>query len=183
MLKVRRAYFQWLYSKVRQPNKSYRLLGMYLDKIIFEVLVPNDENRTGDGIRQREIFIEEEQLSYSMPDVDRFYNSPVSLFEVIVAICLSMDFQLDDLEALPRTWKWFEELLSNLGIRWLVDEEFRYRLGAKAEVDEAAHILMSRKYDFNGNGSFFPLRERPKEHMATVEIWYQMMWYLEENYP
>jgi len=158
------------------------LLCAYLDTIPFFWNVPNDGNREQDSIRQREIYVNEEYCPYHSDDVDRFYAEEVSVFEVLVALCERIEFNLDDMEHEPRQHRWFEELLRNLGISWAVDDEFKYRLGSKGEVDRAIDIFMNRRYDWNGNGSLFPLRNRPKKSMPKTEIWYQMMAYLDENY-
>lgn len=179
---LRRAYFEWLYNRVKNERKDYLLLCIYLDKIPFRWTVHNDGNREQDAIRQRDIYINEEFCPYHSDDIDRFYKAYVSVFEVLVALCDRIDFNLDDMVNPPRHAQWFEELLRNLGISWAVDDEFKYRLGAKAEVDKAIDIFMDRRYDYNGNGSLFPLHRRPSKSMKTTEIWYQMMAYIDENY-
>lgn len=183
--RIRDLYFDWMYGRVETRNKSYRSLCLYLDRAWpFYWNVPNDDNREGDAIRERQIFRDEVMPNaWSVKEMDEFMESPVSVFEVLVAIALRMDFQIDDPESLPQVGRWFEELLFNLGIRWAVDEEFEYRLGSESEVDDAVRTMLDRSYDYNGNGSLFPMIERPHVHMAAVEIWYQMMWYIMERYP
>lgn len=175
-------YFKWLYGKIKGASRSYTLLCAYLDTIEFVWTVPNDGNREQDAMRQRELFLNDDGFGYHSDDIDRFYDEFISVFEVLVALCERIEFNLDDMEHEPRQSEWFEELLHNLNISWAVDDEFKYRLGVIGDVDQAIDIWMHRQYDFNGNGSLFPLRNRPKKHMAKTEMWYQMMQYLDENY-
>lgn len=177
MDKIKKAYFRWLYERVKGDSRSYLLLCAYLDTVPFFWNVPNDGNREQDAIRQREIFISEDGFDFHSDELDIFYDSQVSVFEVLVALCSRLDYNVEKGES-----GWFYELLQNLGISWAVDDEFKYRLGARGEVDSAISTMMRRRYDFNGHGSLFPLRHRPKKSMTKVELWYQMMAYLEENY-
>jgi hypothetical protein len=76
-------------------------------------------------------------------------------------------------------------MLTNLGLNVYTDD---YELGddfgpvAEAKIDEILEILMDRTYDIYGHGSLFPMKRRPKQDMSEVEIWYQLMLYLDENY-
>ena len=73
----------------------------------------------------------------------------------------------------------FWELISNLGL-----EKYSKR-GWKGtnvyfEIDEILNIWLERRYDEDGKGNIFPLKD-PIKDQKTVEIWYQMQSYLLEK--
>ena len=48
------------------------------------------------------------------------------------------------------------------------------------EMDEILNIWLERRYDEDGKGNIFPLKD-PIKDQKTVEIWYQMQSYLLEK--
>ena len=179
--KIRNAYFMWLFSSVNS-EKYYMKLSRLLDNRPFRWIIHNDGNREQDAIREREIFVDTVDHGYGRREVDELMESTITVFEVTVALCKRMDFELDDLVSGPRVHVWFAELLNNLELGYLVDANFRADTLLIEEIDEILDRLLDRTYDYNGNGSFFPLKKRPEQHMANIEMWYQMMLYLDENY-
>lgn len=181
---LRRAYFRWLYNKVTNPKKSYRKLAGYLDTQPFYWSVPNDGNREMDCIREREIFLAEESFfvdNYSEQQ-EYFMKEPVTVFEVMAVLASRLYFQMDGLGEPKEMYDWFEELLKNIELDYLIDSRFYNNQLIYEEIDEILDTLLDRSYDKSGNGSFFPLKRKTKLSMPTTEIWYQMMAYLDERY-
>lgn len=182
MMRIRDQYFEWLFEHVKNGRNSYLKLSKLLDGIAFHWFLPNDGNREQDAIREREIFIDTIEHNFRFDEVELFYLEPVSVFEVMVALAKRIDYNLDVLGEPPRYSKWYEELLYNLNIDAFNDKAWSDIRHIEHHVQTVIDKLLYRKYDRYGNGSFFPLRNRPRKDMARTEIWYQMMAYLDEKY-
>ena len=183
-MKIRKLYFRWLFDHVKNDSSSYLKLSEYLDCFPFRWTIPNDGNREQDAMMEREIFVHSESMdkSFSFGKIEEFYLEPVSIFEVMVALCKRMDYNLDELGQPSQFPRWYEELLSNLKLKTFTNDKFESRQPNLKRVDSIIDKLLSREYDRYGNGSFFPLRTSGRTNMRTTEIWYQMMAYFNENY-
>lgn len=178
-------YFDWLYDLVKSDrrNISHRNLCRLLYEKPFRWFVPNDDNRCGDGLELRDLYIQEFELDADHLEVIALLGRGCSVFEVFVAIARRMNdlmFSLED--HADHTPKWFHELLDNLRIEEFIDGERGLDPMDEVRIDEILEIFMDRTYDFFGNGSLFPMKKRPLHDHRDVEIWYQMMAYLAENY-
>ena len=74
-----------------------------------------------------------------------------------------------------RTPLWFWGMIGNLGLREMTDDIFD-----ESVVDEITERFLTRDYSYNGRGGLFYV-SKPRMDMRDVEIWYQMMWYLDEE--
>ena len=72
-----------------------------------------------------------------------------------------------------RMGQWFWNMIVNLGLGSMSDSRFD-----AAYTDDVISRFMNRKYKRNGEGGLFTV-ERCKYDMRTVEIWWQMNWYLD----
>ena len=175
-------YFDWLYSKIRANNKrlNHRHLLDILFKKDFRWTVNFDENRCDDGLELREIYIQEFNIDEDHLEVQYFLKRKCSVLEVLVGLAIRMN-DLEHILEDPKnhTNRWFHELLKNLKL-----DEFTDELGPieEAEVDDILERWLGRTYDFFGRGGAFPLKKRPLKDQTRVELWYQMMSYLAENY-
>lgn len=187
-LTLREEYFKHLYDIVRPMPRTYHKLCHELHSKKFRWSVRNDENRCEDGLHLRELYIEEQQLDEDHLEVRGFLKGDCTLFEVMVALAQRMNYQLSDLiEPGDRTNKYFFEMLRNLKLdkfndAYLGPGSGRINPIAEAEIDDILESLLSRTYGYDGDGSLFPLKFRGPKDMTTVEIWYQMMYYINENY-
>ena len=73
-----------------------------------------------------------------------------------------------------RTGLWFWGMIENLGLLSMTDTAFN-----KRRVDEIIDIFLNREYKRNGEGGLFTVKNH-RDDLRTVEIWYQLMWYLNE---
>lgn len=185
---LKEEYFSWLYNHIREPRRRdyYVKLCKLLHAKPFKSYVHNDENRCADGIALRNIFSEMMGLDESHTEVHYFLKGECTIFEMMVALAKRMNELMYDLDDRgDHTPKWFLEMIRNLGLSEFTDETTRdNRLDpvTEAEIDDTLEKLVSRAYDFYGRGGLFPLKRRPPEDQTTVEIWYQLMRYLDENY-
>lgn len=178
---IENLYFNWLCDMVMidthtDTGDSYWLLAKKLHKREFVWVIDLDENRADDGVALRTEFEERERI-YIGTALDR----PCSVLEMLVALSIRWDDimtpEVDDGHGIPEK---FWEMMSNIGLDKFSDDEY-YPLFGDEMIDDILDKLIARSYDFNGHGGLFPLKKRGK-NQRRVEIWYQMMAYLDENY-
>lgn len=168
-------YLTWLYSQVgsvrtRSKERTYWHLLRQLYTTEFVWLVPNDDNRVGDGKELRYQFLDDNGIV----DVDpHWMDEPCSFLEMMIGLSRRIAFQVDE----PAR-KWFWILIENLDLQRCNDAYFNDRLSDV--VAETVDRVIWRQYYFNGHGGLFPLRQ-PNADQREVEIWYQMNAYLIEN--
>lgn len=184
---LREQYFTYLYGLVGGKNRTYTFLSMFLHAIPFRWSVPNDDNRCADGAELRQRFISEAHLDEDHLEVQGFLRGDCTVFELLVALALRMDdimYELGDKN--NHASRWFNEMLLNLKLAEFTDGRISY--GDRfSEMDEQkiysiVETFMDRTYGSDGVGSLFPSDKKTGKDLRTVEIWYQMMAYLDENY-
>jgi hypothetical protein len=90
-----------------------------------------------------------------------------------------MEFTLSQNDGKDRTGKWFWLFVKNLKLRVYKPNDPNIVRMQKTNNDIIQKFIY-REYDKNGNGGIFPL-EYSKRDQRTVELWYQMMSYIDEN--
>jgi len=186
---VKDDFFLWLYNIIRDKKRrqSYIQLCRLLYEKPFRWSVHNDDNRLEDGLTLRETFIQEEDLDEGHLEVLYFLNKPCSVFEVLIGVAQRLNDTMYDLrDHGDHTPRWFNELLVNLRLNEFIDKpdnkEEPLSPTDECAIEEIVETFLDRTYDFHGNGGLFPLKKRPLKDQQSVEIWYQMMAYLAENY-
>ena len=170
----------WLYSIV-DGDLDYCKLSGHIHTFGFRYTVIADENRLMDGYALREAFMESNDIDFIQPEIEALLYQPVTLFEVMIALCDRMDFQLDDLSGTPRHPIWYAELLGNLKLADL-EGDFRMTVSRRRRIDMILDNLLDRTYGPNGVGSLFPIPGTRRD-LRTVELWYQLAWYIKEHHP
>jgi hypothetical protein len=185
-LPLKEEYFKYLYNIVRPLPRTYYKLCQELHNKKFRWFIRNDDNRCEDGLHLRELYIDEQGLDESHLEVQGFNKGDCTLFEVMVALAQRMDYELSGLiQPRNRTNKYFFEMLKNLKLDVFSDSNI---VGdgmdpiSECQIEEILENLLDRTYGYDGDGSLFPLKFRGPKDMAKVEIWYQMMLYINENY-
>ena len=180
-LPLKTEYFDWLTNyNIGKGIEKYTGLCQILYQKEFRWYVHNDDNRCEDGLSLRQAFIDFRRLDESHLEVQYFLKTKCSVLEVLVALAKRINDYTYDLN--PRhdnTNKWFFEMLDNLKLTIFKGDHIS-RIDDVA-IDYILETLMDRTYDYNGNGSLFPLKKRARQDMSEVEIWYQLMAYLAEN--
>lgn len=172
---VREEYFRWLCDQMN-ANEGYLLLAKDLHEMEFLANVPHDENRAEDGIALRFEFFE------LYPEFEgEALDGPCSMLEMLVALARRMNFILMDSDR-PKelSARYFWVMIENAGLLPFSDEKY-VALGGYYRVEEILWKINDRNYDPDGQGGYFPLRN-PAEDQRTVELWYQMHAYINENY-
>ena len=176
-------YFNWLTAQIhynyrRHSTTSYTGLTHALHAKEFVWTVPNDDNRLEDGKELRYHFLQDERfhdeflsMKLTEDEIGEFRAQPCSILEVIVGLSKRLAFQA---QGEPGWWAW--RLIVNIDLEKMRDPFTR----RKAErVEDVLDQLIWRTYPWDGVGGFFPLAF-PQEDQTKVEIWYQMMAYLQE---
>lgn len=168
-------YFEWMYRLVCSRKRlSYRKLLQYLHSIDFYYSNPMDGNRAEDGVDLRYRFGYEN--SYEGPMIASYLDDrECSVLEMMVALALRCEEHImDDPERGNQTSRWFWIMISNLGLDRMSDSRF--------DEDYAYDVidrLLNREYGRNGEGGLFTIKNS-RYDLRTVEIWYQMCWYLDD---
>lgn len=133
----------------------------------FEVKVKNDANRVIQALNMRK------ELGYHPR---KFEKDLANCFEIFIILAQNMDDILHDLKHGNRTEEWFWLMMKNMGLIFHDNDDF-----VESDVDTILDMFVHRKYYKNGDGGPFPLK-RPLDNMRRVELWYQVNWYVNENF-
>lgn len=169
-------YFEWMlqlvYSERYSKRRSYRRLLTHLYEKEFVYILYMDENRYADGIDLRYRFAYE--LNYPRSIITRYFgNCPCSVLEMMIALSLRCEEHImDDPDIGNRTDQWFWGMIENLGLASMTDSAFD-----EEYTDDIISRLLNRDYEPDGEGGLFTVKDCPKD-LRTVDIWYQLMWYL-----
>lgn len=172
-METERKYYNYLARLVRTPeSNSYTSLLNRLWKKEYYSILPNDQNREKDGLYLRQEFGSE--LDFG----------PCRVLEMLIALSRRMEFQLCGTDYDKSYKDLFWELIDNLDLT-----KFDNLEAAKdeiyLEIDGILTGWIERRYSPDGSGGVFPLknwRNGAALGQTEVEIWYQMMLYLDENY-
>lgn len=172
-------YLDWMYSLVCDDKYSrglsYHKLFRHLYETDFTYDLPLDGNRAEDGIDLRYRFgidqgIEQSAIASYLDD------RPCSVLEMMIALSIRCETHIMDNPDLgDRTGQWFWEMIVNLKLNHMSDRNYD-----EDYVDDVIFTLLHREYESNGEGGLFKV-DNPLRDMRSVEIWYQMCWYLTET--
>jgi hypothetical protein len=157
---IRNRYFQWLTEFIGTRTSKELLRHLFYKE--YKSVLPNDDNRCLDGTRLRDLF--EQELNILVNPIS---NDPCSFLEMLIGLAKRMS---EDVVGDDDVRLWFWRMVKNAG--YLESPESLWGAISKGVIE--------RKYKSNGQGGLFPLKH-PHQDQTKVEIWYQMMGYLEEN--
>lgn len=169
------SYFGWMASLAipnRRERNTYSKLLHLLHNTIFYFILPMDENRYIDGIDLRYRFGYE--YGYSNEDIgEAIDRGQTTMLEMMVALALrGEEHIMSDYDIGSRISNWFHEMLRSMKLIHMTDPYFN-----EGWVNQKIEDLLNRNYEPDGEGSLFTV-ENPRQDMRTVEIWYQMCWYM-----
>ena len=102
-------------------------------------------------------------------------NQPCSVLEMMIALAIRCEEHImDDPDVGNRTGQWFWNMIMNLGLGSMTDDQFDKRY-----AEQVIERFLNREYEQDGEGGLFTVKHC-KHDLRTVEIWYQMCWYLDE---
>lgn len=176
---LRNDYFNWLQRLVVDgpgyfPRKSYKRLFRHLFETQFIFLLDMDENRAGDGINLRYSYGRE----YDIPQpaiASLLDDRPCSVLEMMIALATRCENQvMSNPDIGNRAGLWFWNMLKSLGLHNMSDDRYD-----ASEVNYILDRFLMRKYDDDGQGGLYTIKNVVRS-MREIEIWYQMMQYLNE---
>lgn len=167
-------YFDWIYDMmcgIRYSKQiSYKKLLMHLHSIPFIYSIPRDSNRASDGVGLRRRFA----LSRGYTNIEEYLDGPCSVLEMMVALSIRCEESIMDEPTVgDRTSQWFWGMIVNLGLGSMIDSRYDAHV-----VDEIINRFMYREYEPDGKGGLFRI-PNCEQDLRTVEIWYQLCWYLD----
>ena len=175
---VKEKYFDWICELIDHTEcdteSSYFKLLHYLNEVKFTYILEMDENRMSDGINLKYRF--GHVMGYPNELIENsLRNDSCSILEMMVALSIRCEEGfMDNIDEGDRTGEWFWSMIENLGLDTMTDLNFNKRY-----CDIVVRKFLTRTYASNGKGGLFTVK-KPKSDMRDVEIWYQMMWYLDE---
>lgn len=172
-------YFEWLYDlmceKRYSKQISYRKLFMFLHDTEFTYIIHNDENRAVDGVDLRYRFALDNGYHEDSDTVMNYLDGPCSVLEMMIALAIRCEENIMDDPAFGnRTTQWFWGMIVNLGLGPMNDSNFD-----KNYVNEIIQTFLNREYEPDGRGGLFRVKKCTRD-LRTVEIWYQLCWYLDD---
>lgn len=172
-------YFEWMCELVcgEKGNKrnTYRKLLYWLHNRDFYYVIGMDGNRADDGIELRYRFGDDFGYHPAVITNTLDIRHNCSVLEMMVALAHRCEESImDDPDIGDRTGEWFWSMIKNLNLYSMTDKNFD-----KEYADEILDRFMNREYDPDGSGGLFTVTSRNVD-LRNVEIWYQMMWYLDE---
>lgn len=192
-------YVAWLYSLVGRDTDKYghywRLIKrLYLHPFYVRNVSRSDTykdiNRVKDGLDLRTRFADDYGINIDRyrrknAQFDSFFSddSACSMLEMLVALSLRIRSDImwdsDDENRVPL---WFWSMLNNTGLDLERCSDAYFDENCIVEIAEMCSRIVDRRYEKTGNGSFFPLKNYKKD-LRKVELWYQMQFWIGENYP
>lgn len=175
---INNEYFDWMYnlvhSKRYSKRLSYRKLLIHLHSRQFTYTIGMDGNRAEDGVDLRYRFGYENGIESAII-AEYLDDKPCSILEMLVALSMRCEEHImDNPDIGNRTSKWFWDMIVNLGLDSMYDSKFD-----KGYFDDTIDRFINREYGRNGEGGLFTI-PNCKHDLRTTEIWYQMMWYLDQ---
>lgn len=175
---LQQTYYNWLCA-LAFPDEflrnSYSNLLYILHKISFRWSLRMDENRQIDGLDLRYKFGSINNIpDYIVKEQIDFVEC--SVLEMMMALAYKCEDEImcDPREG-DRTQIWFQEMIKNLGLDHYQNQN--WTRSSEAEVIHVINLFLDRRYSPNGQGGLFVVND-PKTDMRTVDIWYQMSWYI-----
>jgi hypothetical protein len=167
-------YYDWLYKIVcgewEPRNLSFHRLLMYLFNRDYIPACEMDVCRATDGINLRYRFASENNIPYGKIDAV-FQGVPCSMLEMMVALAIRIEEHIMG----NRVGQWFWSMVVSLGLAAMDDTRF-----SEERAEPILARFMDRDYQPNGAGGLFTIT-RTSIDMRTIDIWYQLMSWLNEN--
>ena len=178
--KIEQDYYAWVCDLVcdgdMRKQLRYDKLLEYLYDQEFVYILDMDSNRAAYGIDLRYRFTYEYDIPNSIMQ-SALGDKPCSILEMMAALALNCEEHImDNPDIGNRTSKWFWDMIDNLGLSNMTSSKFE--LGYANMV---INRFLNRRYEPNGRGGLFILKHC-RQDLRDVDIWYQMMWYLNENF-
>ena len=166
-------YFNWLLAKIKGSHYEELLWTMYETdfKAPEESL---DHNRVVDGLQLRDEFETETRGNFKAK------TGPCSYLEMLIALARRLEFDvMQETKYGDRTIDWFWMFIENMGMSQATND--RWNVTWERYVIRRLGKIQRKTYMKNGIGGLFVVNEHPDEDLRQIDIWRQMMWWVDEN--
>lgn len=173
---IENEYFTWMFNLICGEKsidaRNYTRLLEHLFRRPFVYILPMDGNRASDGIDMRyhagrAFRLTDSEICYGLDYRD------CSVLEMMVALAVRCEQSImDNPDIGDRTGQWFWTMINNLGLLSMTNNAYD-----ADEVDRVLDRLENRQYEYDGTGGLFTVKH-PRRDMRSVDIWYQLNWYL-----
>lgn len=166
-------YFEWLVD-LTGCDDSKAMLNI-LHHIPFRSPVPMDGNRAEDGLYLRVLYDNDHNVEV------RHLDGSCSVLEFLIGMADRVN-HYSSYERDPGHW--FRVFLHNMGIERYTDDLFSKEIAYDVErvIYDRVDILLDRRYSSDGSGGGLFVVDDPPHDMRTAEYWWQMQYWLIENY-
>lgn len=165
-------YYQWLLYKVctNEQASMYDKLLRYLAGSRFYSDVDRDDNLLEHCRYMREDFAEEANDNGVRVDIPK---GDVTLLEVMINLSIKAEDIMQDLDEVDYA-RWFWAMMKNSGLGFYTN--YRYNEGgARTHIKR----ILDRTYEPNGKGGLFYIPGIDERYdLSEIELWYQLMWYI-----
>lgn len=170
-------YLEWIIKRIdTEKNKNVSVYSKLLDFLYsrdFLYKCWSDENRAKYGEDLRYGFGLERGYSYRDID-DHWIDKPCSVLEMMVALAIKCEGIVEyDPDDGNHTGYWFWKMIENLGLISMKNSKFD-----KKKADWIIDRFLNKEYEKDGKGGLFIVHS--DKDMRIADIWYQMLWYLDE---
>lgn len=167
-----KSYEQYLIDIIAsgQKKRKYSRLLHDLYLIPFRYSLWLDESREADGLDMREAYLDTFGFAGQ-----RDFPEKCTVLEVLVAMCLRCERDVMGRSDKDRTDEWFWEMMYHARLTDYPDNLYRQR-----EVCNIINRILDRKYDKNGDGSFFYI-PGDNRNWRKADLWMQMMWQMDKK--
>lgn len=168
-------YYTWLCHIIdMNHHRKYSRLIRYLRSKEFYYSVPNDANRAEDGKHLRREYL----AAGNFLSTDLWEDEPCSVLEMLVALSTRLSNDIMPDYGYPVSY-WFWQMIGNLGLDFYTNDEFDIE-----EVEEIVKNWLDRSYHFflKTGKNLVKSGKIDKNFIEKVEIWYQMMAWIQDNY-
>lgn len=172
---VMNEYFDWLCSFIvpKKYEGEYRKLLVQLFDTPFYYTISLDDNRAKDGVDLRYRFGDEHNYHHSVI-ATYLDDDQCTVLEMMVALAIRCENIMYESRFGDRTSKWFWDMIYSMGLYSMTNERYE-----KSIVTIHLDNFMNHAYEYNGKGGLVTLTDPPTD-LRTKEIWYQVMWRLNE---
>lgn len=171
-------YYVFLVDRIncnKYRVERYTMLLKTLYDMEFYWVNAFDQNRALSGLNLRKDY--EDEFGGNPYEI---LDGQCSVLEMMVALSIDCEEKIMGDVRNPyenNTPRWFWSMIENVGLADASNINYD-----EEKVRIIFQRILNREYEWNGDGSLFPIIH-PMEDMRNVEIWYQLNWWLNEQFP
>lgn len=171
-------YKSWLIDKLDIYDEEYSMLLDQLHNTPFIFSIEKDVNRAEDGKEYRNDYLSDISDGNRQRVIESgvFEERECSVLEMLAGLATRIDREYTGVPGEDGQDLIFYDMIENLGLM-----KYRDNCYNSKKVDDILEKWMDRRFDFDGKGSIFPLRNTNRDQ-RKIEIWSQMSEYLSENF-